>query len=121
MATSDSEFFRELPPLAIDSISSLHDGAELPLLLMSYTENGVGVIFPIRYVHERFAGGSADQFQATAYGQVSLAGFEKAGFVTIDFSRVDGKATLRGLPFEGEVKAGRPAFNSLDEFLASLN
>lgn len=39
-----SEDFLDLPP-----------GQELPLLLIEYTPSGVGVIFPLQYIHRELA------------------------------------------------------------------
>src|SRR5690606_27176243 len=105
----------------IESVSSLTPGGELALLLMDYTESGVGVIFPLCYVHQRFAATVSIHCQATACGQASFAGCDRPMSVTIEFPGVDKKATLLGLPVEGEVKAGQPAYRNLEEFLASFN
>lgn len=121
MTISDREYFRQLPQLAIESVSSLAPGGELALLLMEYTESGVGIIFPLRYVHQRFVGSVSVHRHATAFGRARFTGCDRLMQVTIGFSGFGRKATLHGLPVEGEVKAGQPAYSNLEEFLTSFN
>lgn len=96
-----SEDFLDLPP-----------GQELPLLLIEYTPSGVGVIFPLQYIHRELAYRTPPRKKdAVAFGAAKLIGCGDHQEVRILFSRPHRTATLRGLTLEGQVKIGRQEFN----------
>lgn len=120
MTVSDGEYFRQLPSLAAKSLESMEPGAELSLLLLECTPSGVEVIFPLRYIHQRFAGTRSSGLGPEAHGHATFSGCEKLVAVSVEFRERDGGAVLHGLPVRREVKAGCPAFASLEEFLTSV-
>ena len=110
--TPDGEYHRELPPLISDYFAELPAGTELELLLLEYIPSGGGVIFPVRYVHEKLEYRSPGQKDAVAHGRARLEHDLQLGDARILFSRMNQTATLRGLVLEGQVKLARPRPNN---------
>ena len=112
MATRDSEYFHQLPPLTSDYVAKLSLGQEVSLLLLEYVPSGGGVIFPVQYVHRELIYRSPGQKDAVALGTARLLDDIESRDARILFSRQHETATLRGLALEGQVKIGRPGSNS---------
>lgn len=92
----------------MERFSGFSAGDELCLLLIEYTSSGVGVLFPLRYVHRELVCRSSGDECAIAFGTAGLAGLPDQREVRILFSRRHGTATLLGDALEGEVRIGRP-------------
>jgi len=112
MATPDSEYFHQLPPLTSEIVAELRAGQELPLLLLEYVPSGGGVIFPVQYIHRELIYRSPGQKDAVALGTARLLDNGEYRDARILFSRPHKTATLRGLVLEGQVKVSQPGPNS---------
>ncbi|MFB8928768.1 hypothetical protein QSH46_022150 [Xanthomonas arboricola pv. juglandis] len=112
MATPDSEYFHELPPLTSDIVAELGAGQELTLFLLEYVPSGGGVIFPVQYIHRELVYRTPGQKDAVALGTARLIDGGEFRDARILFSRPNQTATLRGLTLEGQVKAARPGPNN---------
>ena len=112
MATPDSEYFHELPPLTSDLVAEIGAGQELALLLLEYVPTGGGVIFPVQYIHKELVYRTPGQKDAVALGIARLIDGGEFRDARILFSRPHKTAPLRGLSLEGQVKVGRPGPNN---------
>lgn len=104
MRTSHSDYFRSLPAWTSDAVSKRNSGDTISLVLHTYTDDGLGITFPVQYIHRELIYRSPQQKDAVAFGVGRL--FDSAEFqeVRVLFSRPNSTATLRGLVLEGEVK-----------------
>ena len=112
MATSDSEYFHQLPPLTSDIVAELRTGQEIPLLLLEHVPSGGGAIFSVQYTHRELIYRSPGQKDAVAVGTAKLLDDGEYRDARILFSRPHQTATLRGLVLEGQVKVGGPGPNN---------
>ena len=112
MASPDSEYFQQLPPLTSDTVAELGVGEGLSLLLLEHVPSGGGVILPVQYIHRELIYRTPGQKDAVALGTTRLTDGGEYRDVRILFSRPHKTAALRGLTLEGQVKAGRPGPNN---------
>ena len=105
MATPDSDYFHDLPPLTADAVAELAAGDELSLFLLEYVPSGGGVLFPVHYIHRELTYRTSGEKDAVAFGTAKLLDHGAYSDVRNLFSRPNKTATLRGLVLEGQVKA----------------
>src|SRR5690606_13496475 len=72
LATPDSEYFYELPPLTSEVVAELGAGQELALLLLEHVPSGGGVIFSVQYIHKELIYRTPGQKDAVALGIARL-------------------------------------------------
>src|SRR6266480_7268344 len=83
----EKDHFDQLPPLTSESFVSLQNGDSLSLLLLTYTDQGVPLIFPVQYVHRELVYRSPNQKDAVAFGNARLDESQEFKEVRILFSR----------------------------------
>ncbi len=105
---TDREYFEQLEPVTGEVLSSLQAGQELRLFLMEYTPSGLGVVFPLRYVHRALSSDEARWNVICAVGDVYVVGWAKAEDVRIELYPESDSAHLHGRILDGEVRLGNP-------------
>lgn len=76
----------------------------ISLVLYTCTDDGLGITFPVQYIHRELTYRSPNQKDAVAFGVGRLFDSDEFQEVRILFSRPNSTATLRGLVLEGHVK-----------------
>lgn len=110
MSSPDSERFFNLPALTVSKFLEMEPGDFLKLGVLEYIETGdrdhsSGVIFPFIYTHERVEFRSPGQKDAVAFGQGCMEHDPEPRPCRILFSQYHQTASVRGLTFDGSVKA----------------
>ncbi|GAB2493125.1 hypothetical protein GCM10027084_02240 [Pseudoxanthomonas sangjuensis] len=103
MATHDSDYFHQLPPLTSETVAALSAGSELSLLLLDLSTEK-GILFPVQYTHRELTYRTPGNKDAVAFGSARLNGEGEYRNVRILFSQPRETAALRGLELEGHVK-----------------
>lgn len=104
-ASTNSEQFRQMPPLTSDEVAEWKAGQSFSLVLLEHLPSGGSALFDVDYIHRELTYRTPGQKDAVAFGSARLLdGGKEYREARILFSRPNQSATLRGLVLEGNVK-----------------
>lgn len=100
--------FHDLPELLADRFKNLPPGSRVALVTLEHTpaENRepLSFVMAVVYEHESFEYRTPGEKDAVAHGTGTVGGNPTQRKVRILFSKLNRTATIRGLPFGGQVK-----------------